>query len=157
MSQLFDYFVCSRPEIDRWAAALEEQDDDLQETIEKKMLHVAHFRNLGQDDVNILAECTQEKDVDSVTAVGEIDLVRAISDEEGPWVMALRTPYIRMLAEMRIDNRLLERWVTAVARFNGTKDEYCRQVLTSEAAETLKMMCRLAVEKNLGVFVCFYG
>lgn len=156
MSQLFDYFVCSRPDIDRWADALE-QGDELEGAIEKEMPQVVHFRNLGQDDVNILAQCSQDREVDSVTAVGEIDLVRAISDEEGPWVMALRTPYIRMLAEMRIDNRLLERWVAAVAKFNGTEEEYCREVLTTEAAETLKKMCRLAVEKNLGVFVCFYG
>ncbi len=37
MSQLFDYFVCSRSLIDKWADALEQLDEALQEQIESEM------------------------------------------------------------------------------------------------------------------------
>ena len=34
MSQLFDYFVCSRSLMDEWAEALQQADEDLQAKVE---------------------------------------------------------------------------------------------------------------------------
>lgn len=154
MSQLFDYFVCSRSLIDKWADALEQQDEARQEKIEAKMPRMATLKNLGQDDFNLLARSV---DGGSVVGVGDVDLVRAISEEEGPWVMALCQPAVRAVARMVVDESLLQRWVKAVAEFHGGKEAHCREILMAEAAETLKEMCQLAVKKRLGVFTCFYG
>jgi hypothetical protein len=89
--------------------------------------------------------------------VGDVDLVRAVNGEEGPWVMALCQPAVDAMARIVVDDSLLKRWVNAVADFYGRKVAYCREYLTADAAQTLKAMCLLAVEKRLGVFTCFYG
>lgn len=154
MSQLFDYFVCPRTLIDQWADALEQQDEALQEKIEAKMPRVVTLKNLGPDDFNLLARCVEG---DSAVAVGDVDLVRAVNEEEGPWVMALCPPAIKAVARMVVDESLLRRWVKAVAEFHGRKEAHCREVLTADAAQTLQEMCQLAVKKRLGVFTCFYG
>jgi hypothetical protein len=157
MSQLFDYFVCSRPLIDRWADALEQQDEDLQQQIEAEMPRFVSLNNLGQEDFNMLALCAFGDDGDPVEAVGDVDLVKAISEEEGPWIMAFRQPAVEAIAKMKVDEPLLHRWVQTVAQFNGRKEAFCREILTADAANTFKEMCSLAVKKRLGVFTCFYG
>lgn len=157
MSQLFDYFACSRPTIERWADALEQQDEELQQKIESEMPRFVTLKNLGQDELHILARCVKGNDVDTVNAVGQVDLVKAVSEEEGPWVLAFRQPTVEAIAGMTVNMPLIERWVKAVAEFHGTDEDRCRELLTLDAAMTLKEMCRVAVEKRLGVFTCFYG
>jgi hypothetical protein len=157
MSQLFDYFVCSRPTIDRWADALEHQDEELQQKIESEMPRFVTLKNLGQDEFNILAQCVEASDVDTVEAVGQVDLVKAVSEEEGPWVMAFRQPAVEAIAGMTVDTPLVQRWVKAVAEFHGRDEDRSRELLTTNSAKTLKEMCRVAVEKRLAVFTCFYG
>src|SRR5262245_5438980 len=156
MSQLFDYFACSRPLIERWADALEQQDEDLQGQIEAEMPRSLPLKNLGDDDVNILAWCARGEDGDVVEAVGEIDLVKAVS-EEGPWVSTFRQPAVAALAKMRVGPALVRRWVQAVAQFHGETEDYYRELLTADTARALKDLCRLAVKERLGVFVCFHG
>jgi hypothetical protein len=157
MSQLFDYFVCSRPTMEGWADALEQQDEELQQRIESEMPRFLTLKNLGQDEFNILARCVEGDDVDTVKAVGQVDLVKAVTEEEGPWVMAFRQPAVEAIAAMSVDRPLLQRWVKAVAEFHGSDEDRCREILNPDAAKTLKEMCSLAVEKRLGVFTCFYG
>ena len=157
MSQLFDYFVCSESLIERWADALAEQDEDLQQKIESEMPRFVTLKNIGQDDFNILARCAEGDDVDTVKAVGEVDLVRAVSEEEGPWIMAFRQPAVEAMARMVVNESLIQRWIKAVAEFNGSGEDWCRETLTADAAESLKEICELAVEARLGVFICFYG
>ena len=157
MSQFFDYFVCSRPVIERWADALEQQDEDLQETIEDEMARSIGLKNVGQDEFNILAHCVAGDNVDTVKAVGEVDLVRAVSEEEGPWVIAFRQPAVEAIAGMVVDPSLLQRWVKAVAQFNGRDEVDWQKTLTAHMAKSLKDICRCAVNERLGVFTCFYG
>jgi hypothetical protein len=83
--------------------------------------------------------------------------VKAISVEEGPWVMAVRRPAIQAIAQMRVDKGLLGRWVGCVIDLHGGTKAHYQKLLTAEAAQTLKEMCSLAVKKRLGVFACFYG
>ena len=156
MSQLFDYFVCSRPIIERWADAVEQQDDELQQTIESQMPRLLTLRNIGPDEFNILAQCVEGDDVDTVDAVGQLDLVRAIS-EEGPWLMAFRQPAVDAIAGMSVDVPLIQRWCKAVAEFFGTSEDFRRELLSTETAKSWKDLCSLAIEKRFGVFVCFYG
>jgi transposase-like protein len=157
LGDIFDYFVCPLPIIERWADALAQQDEELQQKIEAEMPRFVTLKNLGQDDFNMLSQCVEGGTVDTVRAVGDVDLVKAVSEEEGPWVMAFRRPAIEAIARMDVNESLLQRWVKAVAEFNGRKEEHCRETLTADAAKTLKEMCPLAVKDRLGVFTCFYG
>jgi hypothetical protein len=157
MSQLFDYFVCARALIDKWADALEQRDESLQQKIEAEMPRFLTLKNLSDGDVSILAACTKGDAVDSVKAVGQHDLVRAISEEEGPWITAFRKPTIEAIAKLRVGKPLLQRCVRAIAQFHGGTEAEYRKLLTAKVAGTLKDMCRLAVKKRLGVFTCFHG
>jgi hypothetical protein len=157
MSQLYDYFACSRRQVERWAKALAAGDEELQERIEAAMPRLVTLKNLGQDDFTILARCAAGGGVDVVEAAGAIDLVRAISPDEGPWVMAFRRPDVNAVAEMRVDGSLLRRWAKHVAEYRGGRQADIRHVLSAEAARTLKELCGLAVKERLGVFACFYG
>lgn len=157
MSQLFDYFVCSLPIIQRWTDAMVQQDEDLQQTIESKMPRILTLKSIGQDEFNILAGCAKADEVDAVEAVGQVDLVKAVSDEEGPWVMAFSQAAVEAIAGMRVDTALIQRWASAVTEFHGTSEDWCRELLTMDAAKSLKELCGVAVEKQLGVFTCFYG
>lgn len=156
MSQLFDYFVCSRPAIERWADALEQQDEDVQKDIEDEMPRFLCLKNVGQDEFNILAACAQDE-ADTVRAVGRLDLIKAVSEEEGPWIIAFRQAEIEAIAGMNVDHSLVERWVRAVVEYRDESEDDCRDQFTTELAKTLKELCGVAVEKQLGVFTCFYG
>ena len=105
----------------------------------------------------MLAACASGDAENACNAVGSIDLVKEINQEEGPWVIAFRQQSIDAIAGMRVDEPLLHRWVAAVAQFMGRQEDDCGEYLTAEAAASLKALCSLAVEKNLGVFCCFYG
>lgn len=157
MSQLFDYFVCSRPMIERWDDALEQQDEELQQKIESEMPRFLNLKNLGQDEFNILARCVEGDESDTVNAVGQVDLVKAVSEKDGPWIMAFRQAAVEAIAGMSVDMPLVRRWGKAVAEFHGMSEERCRELLTTDAAKSLKELCSVAVEKRLGVFTCFYG
>jgi hypothetical protein len=157
MSQLFDYFACSRPLIEQWAEALATRDADLRQEIETAMPGVIKLKNLSQNEFNLLAASVAAEVVDVVAAVGEVDLVKAVSAEEGPWVMAFRRPAVEAIAGMHIDQTLLDRWVGHTIELNGGTAAYYGKLLTAEAAGKFKELCRLAVAGNLGVFACFYG
>src|SRR5207244_3620069 len=66
MSQLFDYFVCSRLMIVEWAAALAEGDEQLRAEIEAVMPRLARLEDIGQDEFNLLAACAAGESVDAV-------------------------------------------------------------------------------------------
>jgi len=136
---------------------MEQQDEELQQMIEAEMPQFVTIKNLGQDEFNILAGCAEGNGVDTVKAVVQVDLVKAVSEEEGPWVTAFRQPAVEAIAGMTVDMPLVQRWVKAVAEFNGRNEDRCREILTTDAAKTLKEICSVAVEKRLGVFTCFYG
>jgi len=157
MAQLFDYFVASRPMIERWADAVQQQDEQLQHQIEGGMPRLLTLKDLGQDEFNILARCAEENDFDVVEAVGEVDLVKAISEVDGPWLMAFRQANVDRISRMSLHTSLIERWVKNVAQFNERNEDVLREVLTAEAANTLKELCGLAVKNRLGVYTCFYG
>ncbi len=157
MSQLFDYFVCSRSMIRKWAAAMEEQDEELQQRIESKMPRLHTLDGIGQDEFNILAGCAEGDEMDPVEAVGQVDLVATVSEEEGPWVMAFSQVAVEAIAGMHVGSDLIQRWASAVIEFHGTSEYECRELLTMDAANSLKELCGLAVEKQLGVFTCYYG
>jgi hypothetical protein len=95
--------------------------------------------------------------VEVATAAGEVDLVKAVSDEEGPWVMAFRTSTVQAIAAMAAEQSVVQRWVEAVSAFNGRKYDWESARLTAVVAETLKDLCQVAVERWLGVYCCFYG
>jgi hypothetical protein len=157
MSQNFDYFVCSRPMIERWADAPERGDEDLQQAIQAEMPRFLSLKDVGQTEYNILARCVDGDDGDVVEAVGEVDLVKAVNEAEGPWIMAFRQPAVEAITRMVVDQSLLERWVKAVAEFSGSDEDRCRETLTADVAQSLRDLCALAVGERLGVFTCFYG
>lgn len=157
MSQLFDYFVCSRPLIDEWVEALEQGDEELQAKVEGRMPRMRTLKNLGNDELAILASCTEAGDPDVVEAVGNIDLIRAICEEDGPWIMTFRRGSIEAVTKMTVNENLLERWVEAVVDFNGGDEEYYRHFLTADTAQSLRELCQHANDHNLELFVCFYG
>jgi hypothetical protein len=157
MSQLFVYFVCPQAAIERWAEALARRDEDLRRKIESDMDRVVTLKNLGQDDFNLLARCVAGGDIDVVRAVGDVDPIKAVSEDEGPWVLAFRQPAVIALAQMNVDEPLLRRWAEVVARFKGKSANDYRGSLTADVARTLREMCALAVRERLGVFCCFYG
>lgn len=115
------------------------------------------LKNIGQDEFNILAQCISSDDVDLVKAVGQIDLVRAISETEGPWVIAFRQPAIDAVARMSISEPLIHRWIRATAAFQEVQENRMATLLTTDVATTFMEMCSTAVEKQLGVFACFHG
>lgn len=157
MSQLFDYFACSRPIIEQWAEALADGDEERRAEIEATMPRVARLKGIGQDEFNILAACAAGEAVDVVKAAGRVDLVRVIDAEEGPWVMAFRRPEVEAVAGMRVDGPLLGRWARHAAELHGRPEGRNRMLLSEEAAETFQEMCVLAVKGDFGLFVCFYG
>lgn len=156
MSQLFDYFVCSRKKIEQWGRALEEQDEEIQEHIEGQMARRLCLKNISMVEFSILAHCVDDAAVDVVQAATEVDEVLTVNEEEGPWVMAFRPDAVQAVAKMTVDPSLVERWVNAVTRFN--EDEVSnREGLTADLAEKFKDLCRCAMNEGLEVFVCFYG
>jgi hypothetical protein len=157
MSQLFDYFVCSRALIKKWAEALEQDDESVQSDIEAKMPCRMTLKNVGQDEVNLLAACIEGDLVDPVEAISEIELVHAVSEDEGPWVMAFDQSVLEALARMSVDKALLQRWVRVMCEHRGGSEVYHRRWMSASTARTLKQMCELAVTKSLGLITCFYG
>ena len=157
MSQIFDFLVCPRPLIEQWADALSRQDEDVQHAAEAKMSRVVTLRNLGQDEFNILAYCILGNEPDVANAVCDVDLVRALSEEEGPWIMAFRSPAIEAIAGMAVDASVLQRWAKSVAEFYESELEDCSQILTAESAALLKDACQCALTNELRVYTCFYG
>jgi uncharacterized protein with GYD domain len=101
MSQLYDYFACSRALIERWADALEQQDEAQQHEAEAKMPRLLTLKNIRQDAFNLLAECVGGDSFDAIKAMGEVDLIRAVSVEEGPWVMAFRRFAVEAIGGMQ--------------------------------------------------------
>jgi hypothetical protein len=157
VSQLFDYFACSRRLIERWADALADGDEDRRQQIEAEMPGLVTLKRVGQDEFNVLAACVAGDTVDVVQAVGQMGLVQAVSPEEGPWVIAFRRPAIEALAGMRVDEPLVARWARHLAALHGGQEDYYRRLLTAAVAGTFGQLCGLAVERELGVFVCFHG
>jgi hypothetical protein len=157
MSQLYDFFACPRPLIERWAEALAAGDEELQNKIEAELPRRLPLNGIGQDELNILAACVAGEPVDVVQAVGRLDLVKAVSEEEGPWVTAFRRPAVKAVAGMRVDDELVGNWVRHVAEFHGESVKKVRRILTTEMAMTFKDLCSLAAKEHLGVFACFYG
>jgi hypothetical protein len=157
VSQLIDYFVCSRALATKWAEAMEQQDEALQSDIEAKMPCFVTLKNLGQDEVNILAACVEGDVADPAEAVSEIELVHAVSEEEGPWGMAFDQSVIEAIAGMSVEKALLQRWLRVVCQFRGGSEAYHKRWMSADAATKLKEMCELAVTKNMGLFTCFYG
>jgi hypothetical protein len=143
--------------IEKWAEALDQQDEDLQQQVESAMPRFVTLKNLGAEEFNILARCVEGDSEDTLDAVDEIDLIKAVSEEEGPWIMAFRQPTVEAIARMSIDKSLLRRWVKAVAQYSGREEDDCRVLLSANAAKTLQGICSQAVKERLGVFVCFYG
>jgi len=155
MGQYDDFFVCPPSVIERWADALQEGDEELQEATEAEMDRVVPLKNVGHDEFCMLAHCTRGDVVDPVNAVEGSELVRAVS-EEGPWVTASHRSAVEAVAGAVVGPPLIERWVKAVAEFHGDEDHY-RELLDAELAESLKDLSTLAVSKESDVFVCFYG
>jgi hypothetical protein len=62
MSQLFDFFACSRPMVEEWADALEQQDEARQEAIEAKMPGVLKLKNIGNQEFTTLGACIERAD-----------------------------------------------------------------------------------------------
>jgi hypothetical protein len=118
-----------------WAAALADGDAERREEIEAGMSRIARLKNLSQNEFNILAACVGGGEVDVVEAVGQVDLVRAVSAEEGPWVMTFRRPAIDAVAGMSVDQPLVDRWVRHTIELNGGAEGYYRKLLTADAAE----------------------
>jgi hypothetical protein len=156
MSQIFDYFACSRSQIEVWIEAVELSDERRQLEIENAMPAFISLKNLGIDDVNLLVHCGDKDPIDIVKAVGEIDLVKELG-EAGPWVLAFRDPQIVALATMTLDEPTLARWTKAVADYRGIDQTECRELLTAAHAKDIKRLCEVAVEKRLGLFACFFG
>jgi hypothetical protein len=97
-------------------------------------------------------------DVDVVKAVREVDLVKAISEKEGPWITSFRQHTVEAIATMVIDPSLLHRWLKLVTQFMGAStEERYRRFLTAGSAGTLKEMCGFAIKEHFGVFTCSYG
>lgn len=158
MSQLFDYFVCSPSAIEEWADAMERGDEELQEELESRMPRSLALRGIGQDEFSILAGCLRGGAVDIAGALERVDFVRAIDEEEGPWISAFRRAEIEAIAGMGVDEALIGRWSEAVAEYRGMEENDDRRgMLTAEVAEDFKGLCRAAIEGGLDVFVCFYG
>ncbi|HEY9757300.1 MAG TPA: hypothetical protein V6C97_19180 [Oculatellaceae cyanobacterium] len=156
MAQLFDYFVCPRSTIEQWISALEQQDDELRDKIESEMPQSITLQTVGQEELNILAGCARSEEVDTVKAVAQVDLVKALTDEEGPWVVAFPQPTVEAIAEMNVNPALVHRWIKAVSEYQGNNDDSRQAYLTTDAALTLKKICTEAVQERLYVFTCFY-
>lgn len=154
MSQIFDYFACSRPTIESWADAVAGEDDEQREQIETSMAHRVSLKGIGTDFVNILANCAGGGAVDVVKAVGALDLVQAIDEEEGPFVTAFRSKTIAALAAMTITPALLDSWVKHAVEYTEGDSQTFRTLLGAEAARQLKELCAVAVKKNFGVYTC---
>jgi hypothetical protein len=105
--------------MESWAGALADRDEELQGKIKAKMPRFITLQNVGPEEFNILAACVAGENIDVVKAVAEVDLVRAIDPEQGPWVMALRPAAVEALARMQVDELLLGRWVRHVVGFHG--------------------------------------
>src|SRR5262249_54130342 len=101
VSQLFTYFVCSRPLIERGVDALGAAGEGRQAEVEAEMPRVLTL-GVSQPEVNLLARCLEGGPVRAAAAARGLDLVRALSEEEGPWVMAFRRPAIHALAGMSV-------------------------------------------------------
>jgi hypothetical protein len=156
VSQIFDYFVCERGLIERWADALEQRNEALQQKFEAEMPRFITLKNVGQQEFGMLARCAAGKDTDSGNAVGGVDLVKAFS-EEGPWLLAFRPPAVERLANMIVEESLIEKWLAAVTEFTGGDSDHLRKFLTVIAANDLKGLCDFAIKNKLGVFTCLYG
>lgn len=157
MSQLFDYFACERAMIEQWTDALATQDEEAMHKIEDQMHRVVHLRNVGQDEFNLLAACVVGSEFDIAVAAADVDLVTAIEEEEGPWIMAFSPEKIRAIAGATIDQTLLQCWAAAVAELHGSDEKEVGESLTLEVARSLQDLCRNAVDTGHGVFICFYG
>lgn len=144
---LFDYFVCSRPHIERWAEALASGDEHHRETLEAEMPRVVTFKNLGPDEVGILAQCATGGEAEAV------DVVRSVNEQK---ILAFRQAVIDSIAAVQVDESLLQRWAKQASKFNGQSEAENRQVLLYGAARKLKDLCTLAVDEALGVFTCIY-
>jgi hypothetical protein len=143
--------------MESWAGALADRDEELQGKIKAKMPRFITLQNVGPEEFNILAACVAGENIDVVKAVAEVDLVRAIDPEQGPWVMALRPAAVEALARMQVDEPLFGRWVRHVVGFHGGTEDFHRSRLPAKTAESLKELCGLAVTQHLEVFICCYG
>jgi len=105
MSQLFYIFVCSRDAIEHWADALVVGDETAQEDAQARMPLVVTIKSVGDTEFNILASCIAAEHFDVVKAVGEIDLVRAITDEKDRGSRRFRRPAIQAVSGMQTSDR----------------------------------------------------
>ncbi|PQO45881.1 hypothetical protein [Blastopirellula marina] len=157
MSQLYDFFLCSREQIDRWTAAMAEMDEDRQAQIEESMPAQVTLQGLGNNEFEMLAACVTEEEPDLVAAAASSDMVHAVSEEEGPWILSLNAEQVAAVAKATLDDALLEKWIAATAEFQGGDVEWLRELLTLEAAQDYQQMCQAAVADDLKIYLCFYG
>jgi len=156
MPQRVDYFACTRPVIEQWIAALKASDEARRAKVDAQMAGSATFMGLTDVIFNILATC-QDANFDMFKAASAVDLVGAVSAEEGPWVMALRQPAIERIARIRVDESVLECWVRWATVLNRRSEEENRQALSAVAANSLRDLCIIVLEKRVGLFTCSYG
>lgn len=134
-----------------------EMDEERQAEIEESMPAQVTLQGLGNNEFEILAACLTEGEPDLVAAATSSDMVHAVSEEEGPWILALNSEQVAAVATATLDDALLEKWVEATAEFQGGDVEWLRELLTLEAAQDYQQMCQAAVADGLKIYMCFYG
>ncbi|MCC9608468.1 hypothetical protein LOC68_10120 [Blastopirellula sp. JC732] len=157
MAQFIDYFLCTREQIERWADALKDLDEDRQAEIEEEMATKITLRNIGDTEFELLAAAIPSSNGDLSTQTARSELVRAINEEMGPWIVALSVPHVEAIAGATLDEAILQKWIEAAAEFFDDEEESTRERLNLESAETFRQLSQSALAQGLEIYSCFYG
>lgn len=153
MSMLMQYFVADEPSIQAWVESLTAHDGMAQSKAEARMASAAILKNISDTDVRLLACCAEEYAGDITDGT---DLVAAVDEEIGPWVMAFADEVVDAIAAIVIDDQLIRQWVDRAAEHTGDY-KHRAKYLTADSAQRLQAMCRAAMDRHLHFYCCYFG
>jgi len=157
MSQYFDYFVCSEIIMERWGQAVLEFDEEKLHLCQRMMPAFSGFKNVSFDMVGMLAKCDAEQVGDPYEYIADFELAKSLNDEEGPWILRLKNVVVDAVAELDVDEKVIERWIRYQVEFSGVSVDESTHDYFYESAESLSVICKLALKRQLPVYCCFYG
>jgi hypothetical protein len=147
-------FVCRKPLIEEWIDAMIDSDFEQQKFLQGEMEYTTSFEDLTQFEISILYQCSTGNSIDYTQSIAE--LYAEVDASAGPWVMAVAENAVKALAALTIGDGLISKWIEKTNHFTQEGEAKHANVLTAAAAERLRQLCSIAVDKEADVFICFY-
>lgn len=152
MSMIFDYYVCTRPQIDEWARALEQFDEYRLEQCTRQMSAVLSLRNVSQNEVVSLARCHAEL----TDSQAQPRFIKSIGRDGIACIFKFSPNVISAIAQLEVSEDLCQQWRETASRSHEAYLEFTPNLLNVEIARSLQALCQSSQSNPLDLYLIFY-